>query len=361
MTHFSPHSPAVSVLIVAHNGEKTLQRAIESAQNQGERNIEVVVVDAGSVDNTARMLDVMSERDIRVVVSHEAEISYPAALNLALGMAHGRYVMVLPQDAWVEPMAISHMFKLAEEENLELVIGGLYIELSRGRRTAVIDAPAQETVYLTQHDFRANAWRFLAQGQLSPACGKLFLRSRVRDLGLTFDEDAYTNHGFTRGYLADVERVGVSKGYAQRISLQVPGSGQFERVTSVCLGTECLEAEYASTIELYRHWGLEGDAASMEALQNRYLEFLANVVSMLACSAAGDKEQARAQQDRLVQAVTSERARFAASVANPKSGAAKTMAMMVNAGKPGLAGAQAKLWNAVRGGLPASLMPDFYL
>ena len=360
MTHFSPHSPAVSVLVAAHNGEKTLQRAIESAQNQGERNIEVVVVDAGSRDNTARMLDVMSERDIRVVVSHEEDAGCAAALNHALAMARGRYVMVMGQDAWVEPMAIAHMLKLADDENLELVFGGLYVELSCGRRTAAIDAPTQETVFLTQHDFRANAWRYLSQGQLSPACGKLFLRSRVLDLGLSFDEDAFTDHNFTRAYLADVERVGVSKGYAQRISRQVPVMSQLDEQTFERRGLDCLEAEYAAAVELYRHWGLEGDAASMEALQNRYLEFLANVVSMLACAPV-EKDQAKERQARLVQAVTSERARFAASVANPKSGAAKTMAMVVNAGKPGLAGAQAKVWNVLHGGLPASLMPDFYL
>ncbi len=358
MTHFSPHTPAISVLIAARDAEATIRRAVESVQNQGERNIEVVVVDDGSTDGTARMLDVMSERDIRVVVDHEGQIGRAAALNLALELARGRYVMVMEQDAWLEPMALSRMLTLAMDENLELVIGGLYIEMADKKRGICIDSPSQEATYPTQHDFRANAWRYLATGQLSPACGKLFLRQRICDLGLRFDEKASTDHGFTRGFLADVERVGVARGYAQRISRQAP-EGYDPRMIAR-LSYECLEAEYTGALELYHHWGLDGDAASMETLQTRYLELLANVVSTLVYLPAPNG-QGKEQHARLEQIITSDRARFAASVANPKTGAAKTMAMVVNRGNAGLAGAQARLWNLVHRGLPASMAPDIYL
>ena len=70
MQHFSPTSPKVSVLLCVHDAEKTLRRAVESVQNQTLHNVELVAVDAGSEDSSARMLDTFMERDIRVVVEH---------------------------------------------------------------------------------------------------------------------------------------------------------------------------------------------------------------------------------------------------------------------------------------------------
>ena len=58
MTGFSPTSPVGSVLMAVHDGEPTVRRALESLQAQTCTNFEVVAVDAGSTDGTARILDV---------------------------------------------------------------------------------------------------------------------------------------------------------------------------------------------------------------------------------------------------------------------------------------------------------------
>ena len=84
MTGFSPTSPVVSVLMAVHDGEPTVRRALESLQAQTFTNFEVVAVDAGSTDGTARILDTMSERDMRISVTHVEDKSVFSALDLAL-------------------------------------------------------------------------------------------------------------------------------------------------------------------------------------------------------------------------------------------------------------------------------------
>ena len=64
-------------------------------------------------------------------------------------------------------------------------------------------------VFLTQHDFRASAWRLFATGGLLPASAKLFRLDRVRELGLSFVSSGSFDHLFVLDYLSDVERVGI--------------------------------------------------------------------------------------------------------------------------------------------------------
>ncbi len=54
---------------------------MESVQNQTLRNVELVAVDAGSEDGSARMLDVAAERDMRVSVEHVPPCTREAALD----------------------------------------------------------------------------------------------------------------------------------------------------------------------------------------------------------------------------------------------------------------------------------------
>jgi len=94
-------SPAVSVVIPAYNRANVLGRAIDSALAQTRRDIEVVVVDDGSSDDTEAVVEGYDDPRVRYV-AHGANRGVSAARNTGVDAARGEYVAFLDSDdEWV--------------------------------------------------------------------------------------------------------------------------------------------------------------------------------------------------------------------------------------------------------------------
>lgn len=355
MARGTTRGPVVSVLMAVHDAEGSVRRVVESVQNQSLRELELVVVDAGSQDGTVRILEGVAERDLRVEVVRADACSRGTALDLALERASGTYLTVMDADAYARPNMLADLVGLAEGRSLELAIGGLELSLvGAGGRTTEVELSSEATVFPTQHDLRTNAWKLLSSGQLLPAAGKLFSLARVRELGLGFAADGLYDHRFVLGYLADVERAGVLGGVCCRVERAVAPQ---ERRLGRAEGYQLLEREHAALLDLYRHWGLEGDAASMGALQSRYMEQLVACVEETCASGLPAAEQRRA----VAAIIGTDQARLAASVARPASSAARSMLAPVRGGNVRLACAQARLLSLLGRGSAAWAMPDAYV
>lgn len=102
--------PLVSIIVPALNQEKFIGRCIRSALNQqfGKDDFEVIVVDDGSTDRTTYALQVFGE-SIQVL-RNEQNLGLPAALNLGVRAARGRFVVRLDADDFVHEQYINIMY-----------------------------------------------------------------------------------------------------------------------------------------------------------------------------------------------------------------------------------------------------------
>ncbi|MBJ6121309.1 glycosyltransferase family 2 protein [Sphingomonas mollis] len=100
--------PLVSVLIPTYNRAQYVAAAIESVLTQTLRDIEVVVVDDGSTDQTGDLLAAIGDPRLRVV-RHEQNRGIPTTRNTALTEARGRYI------AWLDSDDVSRPTRLAEQ------------------------------------------------------------------------------------------------------------------------------------------------------------------------------------------------------------------------------------------------------
>ncbi|MCH5463181.1 glycosyltransferase [Lactobacillus sp. LC28-10] len=118
----------VSVLIPAHNEEKTLHEVVESVANLTYQNIELVLIDDGSVDKTlAVMYDLQKQYEgqflIKVVpiVKNGGKAN---ALNVGLDSAAGEYLLCLDSDSYVDQDALKHMMlEFYNDPNVGAVAG----------------------------------------------------------------------------------------------------------------------------------------------------------------------------------------------------------------------------------------------
>lgn len=312
--------PRVSVVMSARNAGESVRRAVESLQRQTLSDFELVVVDDGSSDRTGEILDRIAEKDLRINVLHRANVGASAALGVALGEARGSYVLPMEATGWAEPELLADLVDAMERDRLELVVSSVSVDSLNRRGETVSEVIGHEdALYATQAEFRSAAWQLFDAGLLDGVMGKLYQRERIEGLGLRLGPEDASGQCFILGYLRDVERVGVlghaglHQGHQAEADAPAWQPDLYDR----------LEREHAELLNLYRHWGLDGDPASMEVVQRRYLDRLVGCIGALYDSSCTlSTEEKRALVERMI---TSERAQLAVQVARPRSRAAALM------------------------------------
>jgi glycosyltransferase involved in cell wall biosynthesis len=121
-------SKLVSVIMPAYNGERFISQAIESMLVQTYSGWELIVVDDGSTDATARI--VRSYKDPRIVYIHQDNCGQTASLNHGLNLARGEYITTLDVDDWFTPESLFSRVEFFEgNSQYDVVYGdGLYCD-----------------------------------------------------------------------------------------------------------------------------------------------------------------------------------------------------------------------------------------
>ncbi len=119
------HVPAVTVGIPTYNRSAGLQRALESILHQAEQDLEVIVSDNASTDETPHIVAQAAARDDRIhYLRHDVNQGLTANFNAVLGSARGRYVMLLADDDWIETDYVARCRStLDRDDRLGIVCG----------------------------------------------------------------------------------------------------------------------------------------------------------------------------------------------------------------------------------------------
>lgn len=116
--------PRVSVILPIYKVEKYLDRCMHSLLNQTLKDIEIIMVDDGSPDNSPTMCDRYAKEDSRVKVIHKQNAGLGFARNSGLEIATGDYIAFVDSDDFVSVTAFEILLKVALEENADYVMCG---------------------------------------------------------------------------------------------------------------------------------------------------------------------------------------------------------------------------------------------
>lgn len=167
----------ISVIVPVYNVESYLARCVDSILTQTYENLEVILVDDGSKDNSGVICDGYAAKDPRVKVIHKENGGLSSARNCGLEAATGEYIAFVDSDDWIEPDAYGHLMNLMEKYNVKLVCGGRYdVSGKTGEKTIGL-CPKREEVITAE----ALVGRiFLWDGCDSSACDKLYHHSLLK-------------------------------------------------------------------------------------------------------------------------------------------------------------------------------------
>ena len=93
----------ISVIVPIYNVERYLEKCIDSILAQTYRNLEVILIDDGSKDDSGTICDAYAAADSRVKVIHQQNGGAAAAKNAGLRAATGEYLSFVDADDWIDP------------------------------------------------------------------------------------------------------------------------------------------------------------------------------------------------------------------------------------------------------------------
>lgn len=115
-------NPLVSVIVPVYNVEQYLPKCIESILNQTLFNIEIILVNDGSTDNSGNIIDQYSRKDSRIIVIHKQNGGQGSARNEGLKIAKGQYIGFVDADDWIDANMYEALTSEALKEDSDLVV-----------------------------------------------------------------------------------------------------------------------------------------------------------------------------------------------------------------------------------------------
>ncbi len=185
----------LSVIVPFHNSEKYLDECIESLLNtKGIEDTEIILVDDGSTDRSARMADRYSADNTFITVIHEDNGGPSTARNTGLMNASGKYVFFCDSDDRVNPDHLSRIIELTANEDTDVILwnselideDGKVIDRADVYRYVLEGLDGQEGIISGKEVIRR---QLVKRGDYVPTVWiGAFLRSYLTDNDLCFEE-----------------------------------------------------------------------------------------------------------------------------------------------------------------------------
>lgn len=111
----------ISVIVPVYKVEKYLPKCLDSIINQTYKNLEIILVDDGSPDNSGKICDEYAEKDSRIKVFHKKNGGLASARNAGIAVMTGDYVTFIDSDDYIKENMIERMAELRNKENADVV------------------------------------------------------------------------------------------------------------------------------------------------------------------------------------------------------------------------------------------------
>ena len=119
-------NPLITVYITNYNYGKFVKKAIDSVLNQTFKNFELIIIDDGSKDKSAKIIKQFQNKS-KIKVVFQKNKGLIVSNNLALRMSKAKYIMRLDSDDWLDPHALEIMFNILERnKKISLVFPDYY-------------------------------------------------------------------------------------------------------------------------------------------------------------------------------------------------------------------------------------------
>ena len=137
----------ITIVIPIYNMEKYLDRCLQSVINQTYTELDIVLVDDGSFDDSPAKCDEWAKKDSRVRVFHKINEGLGMARNTGIENARGRYICFFDSDDYVKPDTIEKAYKSIKKYKTDIVMFGMYLVDPSGKIIGTNIPHSEKEVY----------------------------------------------------------------------------------------------------------------------------------------------------------------------------------------------------------------------
>ena len=200
----------VSIIIPAYNVEKYIGKGIKSCCDQTYRNIEIIIVDDGSTDDTGHIIEMYSRKDPRIIPFHQVNQGVSVARNLGIENAKGEYVLFLDSDDWLERNAVEILVSNVKDKETLICCDCYFVYIDNNSVGVIRKDQTKDTVIETcssndaiQYIGISSKYRFVS------SCYKLFNKEILDSNNLRFIPGIHQGEDglFSYKYLCNIDNV----------------------------------------------------------------------------------------------------------------------------------------------------------
>lgn len=112
----------LSVIIPVYNVEKYLRRCLDSVTNQTFKDIEIIIINDASTDNSQEIIDEFKSKDPRIIsIINKNNINLGLTRNVGIEISKSEYITFLDSDDWIEKNMYDEMMKVITKNNADIV------------------------------------------------------------------------------------------------------------------------------------------------------------------------------------------------------------------------------------------------
>ncbi len=137
----------ISIIVPIHNVAQYLDKCIESIIHQTYKNIEIILVDDGSTDESPQICDYYKQRDCRVKVIHQKNGGLTVTRRNGVNFAQGKYIGFVDGDDWIECDMYQTLYDYVYKEKADIVTSRGFREYRWGRGEEILGDSVPEGRY----------------------------------------------------------------------------------------------------------------------------------------------------------------------------------------------------------------------
>lgn len=176
----------LSIIVPVYNASPYLHRCIDSLINQTIGNIEIILIDDGSKDNSLSICKEYATIDKRVIVIEQENRGVSVARNRGIESSKGKFILLLDSDDWLALDAVEVLLNEQQKNNADCVVFGF------NQTSGNIWAPNSDITYHSLTELKKEFPYWLYTELLSSSVNKLYKKELIKRLypvGMAFGED----------------------------------------------------------------------------------------------------------------------------------------------------------------------------
>ena len=118
----------ISLIVPVYNSITTLERCLKSMINQKYKDIEIILINDGSEDNSLQIIKEYAKRDSRIVIINQNNRGVSTARNVGIEKSTGEYIIFIDSDDYLEENSVDGLINILKNDNADLYIMPYYKE-----------------------------------------------------------------------------------------------------------------------------------------------------------------------------------------------------------------------------------------